>query len=635
MIVRSITSSGRSCVKNASGLLNNGVGSTYRARISPIPRHNLGTSSTRSRHTRVWDGAHRGLALPYPVDPPLMEGVYEHPQPKTGRGLLPHCLDDDLADSLPDVILARDYDTASKTRLFLAKRKVVIPQHDAFEIMALRMLSRANNPYHKVRVNSFLVWWALIPDFPPSPEADNLTETARAATINRIIRILTNLSPAECPNNALIRFGLLAARKGYSETVAERLLNHIFMWSPPALSRKFLRDFIAVALDQPRSAIGKQTLGRWYELAARTQMYSGRYAEAEAIVKECEGRADVDKPPVLPALADAARKAPFTPLSPNGFTSIRQTLQGLHQRRLGPDSLASVIHHYATETYSFRALHQLHDSLRNRYGSSTCAHWQMHPFRMDYWATAEMIYHLRYCNDPLAAFHVYTMYFHNRNFIPPSLHSKLHSEWHSTHDRFEPRSERMKLFRRITGRGTAPSRDRARLMPRAHTTLPVLWEAVARTRLASLRELHELYQAQITNPLEHLDPSHGEPPIITPVALRQLHTRRPSSKSRINIYALSRPPIYQPSQLDFDTIVSFLRPEPITETAPSVAVIDNVDTRARPMDHTASEWLDLAKSPTSEQVRGRVLDLARAREVAVEIGGTVFHQVRMPRLAMV
>ncbi|KAG8849351.1 hypothetical protein FRB96_000887 [Tulasnella sp. 330] len=567
MIVRSITSSGRSCVKNASGLLNNGVGSTYRARISPIPRHNLGTSSTRSRHTRVWDGAHRGLALPYPVDPPLMEGVYEHPQPKTGRGLLPHCLDDDLADSLPDVILARDYDTASKTRLFLAKRKVVIPQHDAFEIMALRMLSRANNPYHKVRVNSFLVWWALIPDFPPSPEADNLTETARAATINRIIRILTNLSPAECPNNALIRFGLLAARKGYSETVAERLLNHIFMWSPPALSRKFLRDFIAVALDQPRSAIGKQTLGRWYELAARTQMYSGRYAEAEAIVKECEGRADVDKPPVLPALADAARK--------------------------------------------------------------------MHPFRMDYWATAEMIYHLRYCNDPLAAFHVYTMYFHNRNFIPPSLHSKLHSEWHSTHDRFEPRSERMKLFRRITGRGTAPSRDRARLMPRAHTTLPVLWEAVARTRLASLRELHELYQAQITNPLEHLDPSHGEPPIITPVALRQLHTRRPSSKSRINIYALSRPPIYQPSQLDFDTIVSFLRPEPITETAPSVAVIDNVDTRARPMDHTASEWLDLAKSPTSEQVRGRVLDLARAREVAVEIGGTVFHQVRMPRLAMV
>lgn len=303
--------------------------------------------------------------------------------------------------------------------------------------------------------------------------------------------------------------------------------------------------------------------------------------------------------------------------------------------------MALVIHHYATETHSFRPLHQLHDSLRNRYGSSARAHWQMHPFRMDYWATAEMIYHLRYCNDPLAAFHVYTMYFHNRNFIPPSLYSKLHTEWNDTHARFESRSERMEIFRRITGRGTAPSRDRARLMPRAHTTLLVLWEAVARTNLASLRELQELYQAQITNPLERLDPNHGIAPMTSPITLRQLHTRRPSSKSRINIFAFSRPPIYQPSQADFDTIISSLRPvTPMTETplkTPSnTAITDSVTIDTRTVNYTAPGWLDSVKSSAPKQERSGCLNLDRVKDVAAEIGGSIFHPVLVgtPRLSV-
>ncbi|KAG8985018.1 hypothetical protein FRB93_006119 [Tulasnella sp. JGI-2019a] len=650
MILRSLLPSGRTCIGNASALANKSVGGITPTPIGPVARKKLGTSYTHYYHTPpAWDGAHRGLALPYPSDAPLERAVYEQHQPKTDDTAVTR-RERDLAKSLPDVILAQDYNTAARNRIHLLRHRVVIPQHDAFEIMALRMLSRANNSYNKVRVNSFLAWWAMIPDHksPSSPEM-----SIRTTTINRIIRSLTNLSPAECPNSALIRFGILAARKGYAEAVAERLISHIFMWSPPILSRKFFTDFVAAASNQSASTINAGALGKWYELAIRTQVFSGRYAEAKAILKEARRRVDVRVPSgvsvflkssgkksyvLAPAVGDRIsrisssahrRKSPqtnpsFAPPSPDSPSYIHITMHSLHQRH-SPEHLASLIHRHITDE---PLLHTLHDSLRNRNGASFRAHWQMHPFRMGYWATAEMIYHLRYCDDPLAAFHVYTMYYHNRSFVPPSLHSKLHGAWAETHDQLDSRTERLELFRRITGRGTAPSRNRARLMPRAHTTLPVLWEAVVRSGLASPRELREHFRAQIADPMECVDTSHYPAQGITLKLLRQLNTRRPLSKNRINIYSFSRPPIYKPRLAGLDTIISSMRPVISTpqQCPPTEEIMDRVvDESPRTVALAASPCLESRTTPASEGVK-EVLSMDRVRNVAAEIGGSIFHR---------
>jgi len=146
---------------------------------------------------------------------------------------------------------------------------------------------------------------------------------------------------------------------------------------------------------------------------------------------------------------------------------------------------------------------------------------------------------------------------------------------------------------------------------------------VARSRLVSPRELHELYQAQIANPLEHMDTSDGVSPEIARQSSHQIHTRRSASKHRVNIYSLSRPPIYQPSLVDLGVIFSCIRP---ATSASREQVSNAVETESMfALAHAADgKRLTLAKtSPPGKNRRG-VLDLDQVKDVAMEIGSSMF-----------
>ncbi|KAG8894928.1 hypothetical protein FRB99_000896 [Tulasnella sp. 403] len=576
------------------------VRSTLKDSSAPQPTHTVHPKPSiplpRYFSTRALDPAHRGLALPYPDNHVPDPNVFEDP---------------DLY--LPNIIRNGDFKQASKLRTSLAKRNLHVSQDWIYQLPAVRMLSRSENPFRKVRVNSFLVWWSMVPDCPSGMDAVSSVPADQLPVINHIVSLLSDLPDSETPNSALIRFALLAARKGYASLLAQRVVQRVVLWAPPTVSCKFLSDFISLALpDMSEQSIEEENKqraarGELHSLAIRTQLFAGRLNEAVLLYKEAlrspsvildadfcarfehemmiRGRTDMFDEPVADhanelfgstsqrspggrmafsfsdniahvpnARAQARMNTFFIPLTPGDtLETVKHSLR-VDDYRILPDHLAWLMRFYLDVHGTHNGLRLLHETMRGAPDPTTT--WYQYDRRLEYWAAAEMIYHLRYRNDPLASFHVFDMYFEHHNFIPPDVFDSMRHLWRhreSTHPR-DPRSA-MQVFRRITGRGSSPALDRPKLWVDPDT-IPIVWQTVLASRRSlglSFENIHDMFLSQFNHPLKPIDDGHSHADI-SMHQLRQMHSKKPKPP-KVNIYARSRPPVYAPSALHFDAFM--------------------------------------------------------------------------------
>ena len=589
-------------------------------------------TASRNYSTSVIDLAHRGLVQPYPTNAHLDQNVFEDATDDS---------DYDLAASLPKLIERQEYSAASRARQRLVDQQVSITPHQSYETMAMRMLDPANNPYGKVRVNTFLIWWAMTPNYASAtPDAGLETEEMKGRLQN--VDDIFNILVAEEDIQPLMRFGVLAARKGFSDYVARRIIAHVVRWGLPAVSEKFLHDFCNAALHFSglagvESAQFYERRTSWYELTLWGHIHARRHSAAKQLLekimtpgptnvhissgfceqwlatissqgyehmyKECAALITAAYPAYhcLSWKDSTGRMGTLTEpeqLSsslPHSLRKIKASISTQHPPHAR--DLAAFMDAYVRKRPNGPALRLLHSRLSSRhalYRTRTKLPWKAWGTQMGYWATAEMIYHLRHRENPVAALKVFCSYFTNIPTIPLALKQcVLQLIENSSRWSFDDVND-------VGMAGQSLVTSGQRLWPSTHT-ISVFWETVISARAALGLTHQEIYSmfiqgVQRAQLMKGDDATHSTPSMRR---LRKLHTRRPTQpyETRFDIYCTVLPPLYKPDAITFNIFMqSFMRSRSSSKKRSEAIFRIFEEMRTYGVTPTATSWSILANA---------------------------------------
>ncbi|KAG8951435.1 hypothetical protein FRC04_006206 [Tulasnella sp. 424] len=475
--------------------------------------------------------AHEGLSLPYPHDASLDSSIFE----PLDSGPYP------LHLSLPSLIQQRRFNEAVRVRMMMVDARIPIEPSWEYERMAFRMLVPSLNPFNKARVNSFHIWWSLVPDRRQTI-GSRTTALVRRQYLHRIITWLSRLDGPDCPTSALIRFGITAAAKGYAPEVAERLIPHITLWAHPALSAKFLLDF---AKAHERYVGTSSQPQHWLLQAIETQKRSGRDAASLAHFLATCHKGGLQLPSRLLRAYSS-------------FLSSEQTTRGeanQTQRTDAPstqesferDRYGGTIHHRPafTPLPAMRREFAIPTPGRFKGSSPKPFHVQRTPSdcKLDHLALLQVVHHLRSRNDPAAAFLCFKSRFETLNIIPLVLADTLNT-----------------LVDKLTGDRVVETAHRNTVRHRQWPSTygaSLLWQIALSARKDLSLDFDALYQLFLQHVSQKmvslkLQLSYKQ---WTAQDLRRIHSKMPRNLGRVNIYTPWCPPKYAPSVHDFNAFL--------------------------------------------------------------------------------
>ncbi|KAG8918941.1 hypothetical protein FRC00_011924, partial [Tulasnella sp. 408] len=494
--------------------------------------------------------AHQGLSIPYPHDAFLDSSIFETPNPG------PHS----PSQSLPSLIHQRRFDEAARVRLMMAEAGIPIQPSWEYEKMAFRMLVPSLNPFNKARVNSFHVWWSLVPEQGQATRSPTAAFTRRQY-LHRIITWLCRLDGPDCPTKALIQFGIAAASKGYAPDIADRLIPHITLWTHPALSAKFLLDFVKA---HERYAGTSSQPQQWLMQAIETQMGSGRDPTALAfIVSTCQ-EGGLRLPPGFlrkyPVLVPGQTNHEDANPNQQANNSARSSTSS--QGTSGRDRSSGRVLGRSPSSGRWavrKAFAFPEQARRNRREGSLPQSFGVRRIpsesQLDHRTLLQVVHHLRSRNDPAAAFLHFKSRFETLNVVPPTLARMLNALVDGRailNVRAGPRSE----DHGSRAAETSPSTLRARRWPSAYG-VSLLWQIAlsARKELSiDFDELYQLFLQHVSQNMVYLDWQrlYSQSAVED---LRRIHSKIPSRPGRANIYAPWCPPRYAPSVHDFNAFL--------------------------------------------------------------------------------
>ncbi|KAG8927007.1 hypothetical protein FRC02_008535, partial [Tulasnella sp. 418] len=479
------------------------------------------TSTSRPYSTKQSsDDPYRGLALPYPSDARLDTDVFEDSTTLK---------DYELASLLPHLIRTHQFAAArrAKAQIIRDGQLSKVAYDDIYETMALQALDPRQNERGISRIDAFLGWWSLVP---AAPDLMYLRQqpTEVVTRINAILHQIIELEPVGGGNEALIKFSLLAARKGYARAaVSRRAIPQIVMGCSPAVSAKFLSDFQKYAMENagpgemtPEVEQANRVIRtQWYRRAILTQVTAGRLKEAYLLFSEQSQRAEIGFDQSffrkmlftfhkaglkeeyeaiqamyakhfprssssaitkkIQALKDrrVVGQIPAPSISKNPIAALQYIGRGIRTGKLPSAKYLAKFKYWAIEHHGgLRLLRQIEDELRRDMRPVDRSGWKAYQNRAGFWATSEMIYRLRYRDDAMGSLQVFWKYYEPSFILPRELAWKVEA-----------------VLQRSEAEVVGLDSIKAKLWPMSHSTVPLLWESLLAGRVQLGLTFEDLY----------------------------------------------------------------------------------------------------------------------------------------------